>query len=475
MRLFGHRLRRDKIMGRRLLIPVFLAVTLLVAPASCGRGPDEPDGPNVVLVVIDALRPDHLSCYGYERKTSPFIDSIAERACTFRNAYAVCSWTAPSMASLFTSLYPRSHGVLHGWARSEEQGVVDQEALSSSFLTLGEAFKQAGYSTFAVSANPHVSVETGFGQGFDKYTTLWFTDAAAMNDAVLGLQEDLERAGRFFLVLFYFDPHPPHYAREPWINEYSNDPESYRQFAGARLNRQIRGELQRSVATGNPRPGQALVDLYDSEIAYCDRHLRVLFDSMPLLKESVVAIVSDHGHELLDHDRVGHGHTLYEEVVRIPLIVKPAGGGGRGSVDALVSNIDVYPTLLAAAGIEIPGGMAGRNLMPVITGEGALEPRPVYMELDRSGDRDRAWRAYRHGQWKLVCRGADLRERVLFDLLSDPDEQANVIAQHFEVGNRMYRDLVEQTADLPVFAAPPVPRGVTEDQARKLRSLGYLR
>jgi arylsulfatase A-like enzyme len=157
---------------------------LVLISAGCGKKTAVPTGPNIILITIDTLRADHLSCYGYHRQTSPFIDSIAGESVVFTNAYSTSSWTAPSMASIFTGHYPRSHGVLHGVARGPKAAVTGQEILVKDFLTIAEALKTAGYTTFGVSSNGHISRGTGFSQGFDYFATHWFMKSPAPHSSV---------------------------------------------------------------------------------------------------------------------------------------------------------------------------------------------------------------------------------------------------------------------------------------------------
>ncbi|MEI6971130.1 MAG: sulfatase, partial [bacterium] len=197
-------------------IRTLVIVVLLSVLCSCNG---ESRKPNVVLITIDALRPDHLSSYGYNRPTSPFIDSLAERGCVFSNCRSVACWTAPALASLFTSTYTRSHGVLHGFAR--ERKIHGQEVLDPSFLTLAEALKANGYATFAIAGTGHATSQSGMAQGFDKFDGLWFPPCETIHDAASAMRTDIAKSKPFFLWVHYFTPHAPYYARKPWINRYA--------------------------------------------------------------------------------------------------------------------------------------------------------------------------------------------------------------------------------------------------------------
>ena len=170
---------------------------------------------NVVLITIDTLRTDHLSCYGYDRNTSPNIDKIAEKGIIFNNAIAPSSWTAPSVASLLTAVYPVNHGVNHGFGYVKDKTLHVQEVFSSELVTLTEILKEHGYTTFGVASNLHLSEQLGFARGFDYFTCLPFLDAPLVNETVCSWESEIKNADRFFLWAHYFDPHHYYSARAP--------------------------------------------------------------------------------------------------------------------------------------------------------------------------------------------------------------------------------------------------------------------
>ena len=176
---------------------------------------------NIVLITIDTLRADHLSCYGYERTTSPNIDAIAEKGIVFSNTIAPSSWTAPSMVSLFTSVYPINHGVVHGFIKNGKT-ILNQEVFSPEMITLPEILKAHGYTTFGIAANLHLSEQFGFGRGFDYYTCLPWSPAPAVNKTLSAWRDTIKSSEKFFLWIHYFDPHQFYHARKPWIEDYSS-------------------------------------------------------------------------------------------------------------------------------------------------------------------------------------------------------------------------------------------------------------
>jgi hypothetical protein len=186
--------------------PLLWVPVLALALGSCGRPAPRP---NIVLISVDTLRPDHLSGYGYGRKTSPAIDALAARGAHFTDAWSVTSWTRPAMASLFTGLHPRSHGVV-------TTDLIDADGtrwpikIDPSFVTLAEALRDHGYATFGVSANPQAGVWTGSDQGFDVFIETGDSpDAASVHKHILSLKNRLETEQPFFLWVFYYVPPPP--------------------------------------------------------------------------------------------------------------------------------------------------------------------------------------------------------------------------------------------------------------------------
>ncbi|MCP4656288.1 MAG: sulfatase-like hydrolase/transferase [bacterium] len=454
----------------QLLCPGLVVVFLisLGAPSAGAKESRKTRAPDIVLITIDTLRQDHLSCYGYERRTTPFIDGIAEQGAIFTNAYSTSSWTVPSMASLLTGLYPRSHGVRHGLIRGDGSKRIDnQEMLAPSLSTLPELLQAAGYTTFGVSSNGHLAPELGFDQGFDHYAFGWFRKSPFSNRAAIQWRAEIEAAPSFFLWVHYFDPHPPYLSREPWIHQYSSNQKATEEWSGVQWNRRV-NKKNFARLREDPSGLQAVIDLYDSEISYCDQQIRELFDALPRLANSLVVITSDHGEAFHEHDQFGHGKSLHEEVVLVPLIIKLPGTGSRKTVESPVSNKDVVATILQAAGLEVPVGLEGTGLLAAMTGEAPPPREPVFTELDRF----HTWQAIRDGSWKLISghRG----RRLLYNLAEDPSEERNRVRDRTVDKQRLEAELAAWAADHPVFAAPTANVQLDDDQLDQLRALGYI-
>lgn len=442
-----------------------VAIVLCLA-TGCARRP--PERPNVILITIDALRVDHVSCYGYERQTTPFLDSLAERGSVFSNCHAPSCWTPPSMASIFTSVYPRTHGVRRGVARQRE--IHGQEVLDESFLTLAESLKKAGYRTFGLSSNAHMSRETGMAQGFDHFVSQWFSQAKDIHEAAVEIRSRLRAEEPYFLWIHYFDPHSPYLARAPWIDTYARHREHLEGWS-AKTMEAMRAEID--LVKNNPAIRETLIDLYDSEINHTDLFVRRLFDEVVDDRNALVIVSSDHGEAFAEHGFLGHAQSLHAEELKVPLIiVLPNEKNAGRTVASAVSTVDIFPTVLNVLGVEIPAECRGRSLVGLIRGEEA-EPRPLFAEFDRG----RSLGAIILDDWKLVSAPEEGATSHLFDLNRDPGELSNLAGTEsgIEMLDRLQTALTRWQRENPSFDAPRGKVNLTPDQEKMLRSLGYLR
>jgi arylsulfatase A-like enzyme len=457
------------------------AVAIAPAPPAVKRaGGPAPVGPSVLLVMVDTLRADHLSCYGYERSRTPAIDGLAADGTRFARAYAQASWTRPSVATIFTSLYPSSHRAVH-----------KSDVLSDEVVTLAEVMQASGYATVGFANNVNVAPLFNFQQGFDEYTFLepafFFgaSEAAAQltiyNQLRLVRERYLSQAKYvenyyqpaevvtrraldwiaahderpFFMFLHYMEPHDPYFAH----------PFDGRAFA--------------RVADPNPPPAMAGAyrDAYDGEIRYLDAQLARLLDelrSRGLYDRSLIVLTSDHGEEFHEHGGWWHGLTLYEEQIAVPLIVKPPRGGAAGAVnDGLVSSLDIAPTVLAVAGVPIPETMQGK---PLGLAAGAPAPRDhVFAEQDLEGN---ILQAYQHDGWKLIDANPGnprgLPARQLFELGRDPGERQDLAAARAERAERLATDMAAVRSHAEAVAVDAGETTIDAATEERLRALGYV-
>lgn len=331
----------------------------------CGRGGGEK--PNLFLIVVDALRADHVAGEALSADLTPTLAELAKRSTVFRRARAQSSWTLPSIASLFVSRFPSQHGVISFKAR-----------LADGETTLAEELHLAGYRTAAFSGNVLLTPASGFAQGFDDFHSLGKphgAGGAAPKPRAADIDRDLvawldalpSPRPPLFVYLHYMETHTP----------YLPDAESLERVLSARgrsaEQRARLGQLffHPDQFKEDREMASLLEDLYAAELVSLDRQLGSLFADLAarhLLEDSIVVLTADHGEEFFEHEALGHGRTLFEEVLRVPLVVARSGGAAA-EVEAPVSLIDVAPTLLAAAaGAPPPPAFEGRSLAPLLGG-----------------------------------------------------------------------------------------------------------
>jgi arylsulfatase A-like enzyme len=449
----------------RVSAALFALVTGLSA-AGCSRprgGAVVERPPLVLLVTLDTTRADRLSGYGHARETSPQLDRLAADAVVYENAIATSSWTLPSHASLFTGKLGSVHGAgydaegplsLATALPGREWEAYRARPLGEGERTLAEILKEAGYATGAVVAGPWMKRAFGLAQGFDFYDDdqIDTTDGRRADRVTDSALRFLERtAGAAFLFLNYYDPHGPYDAPEPFARRF----------------------LEKGATLGEGVPkGEELLARYDAEIAYMDHHLGRLLDELRRrgrYDPALVVVTSDHGELLGEHGRIGHGESLTEPELKIPLIVKrPRGQEPPARSRAAAQLTDVLPTILAALRLEAPraiqGGVLPNAGHPVVA---EVDPLPALAPSGR-------WRALYDGSLKFLWNSRG--DHRLFDLAADPAEGANLFSREPERARRLAQGLEGYLASLP---RPPASAGAArkldEETQRALRSLGYVR
>jgi arylsulfatase A-like enzyme len=473
--------------------------TATPAPTATGPVTAGAERPNVVFILIDTLRADHLGAYGYARPTSPVLDAFAAESVLFESAFSQSSWTKPATASLLTSRYPSQH-----------QCFLEKQQLPASETTLPQYLQRAGYTTAMLSGNPWVTPDYGFDRGTDHFfsayderfarVTLYMmalkrlsklVDAKARpyNRLKLLVQGEMSSEERdqvltkeafrwldantqepFFLYLHYMSPHHPYEGVPPYdkfVPDPSLEPVTYYPTKSYYFFEQ-----------GEELPDAQREDMvarYDGDILHIDGLIGELLGKLRELKledETLVVVTSDHGEEFFDHRNWGHGQSIYNELIHVPLIIRfPKRFTAGRRVSEPVQTIDVLPTLLELAGAPLPSGIAGKTLLPVLRGEDAT-PREAYSELlYRYGDS----RSLVRGGQKLMRtkKGEELREEV-FDLGADPREQraaavdgnggAALQSRLTEVQSWAEQNKTGETADA----------AISDEQKDRLKALGYM-
>jgi len=439
-----------------------------------------PETPNVVLISIDTLRPDHLGGYGYPRDTSPALDALAAAGARFTTAVSPTSWTLPAHATLLTALPPEVHGV-----------VDDALRLGAATVTLAEILRARGYATAGFVSGPYLDAGYGFARGFDHYDD-WSAvrlsrpavhrarTSPALFGAVeqwLGGWQDGPAPRRPFFAFIHawdvhydFDPPPPY--------DTLFDPD----YAGT-----IDGldfETSGAVHAGMPARDLAhVVALYDGEIRYVDDWIGRLVASLrrrALLDDTIVVVTSDHGEEFFEHGMKGHRNALYEESIRVPLIIRhPARIRAGTVVDRQVRLMDVAPTILDLTATPLPptfglppstGAYAGRSLVPLLDGRDAnASSPPSFASLQ-----PHAQSAIRHETRKLILTPFAATTEQLFDLGTDPGERANLAAADPTSRDALRGELAAWHDAARAAAQNAEAATMSEDHEAALRALGYI-
>ncbi|MCP3915346.1 MAG: sulfatase [bacterium] len=368
---------------------MLLALACATASA-CGRTDAPP--PNVLLICMDTVRADHLGCYGYERReTTPTLDRLAERGYVFADTSATAGWTKPSVPTILTGLYPAQHGVYQG--SSKDADGMHSDVVPKGARTLAEAFAATGYETAAFVMNAQLRRGLGFEQGFDVYA-----DGAGDAREIRWRARDWldERAGDepFFLYLHFLDAHWPY----PVPDEYATlftDGADVERFRGKDW-RELRDAVNHGREQLSDADLEVLLALYDGAIRYIDDELGRLMDHLErsgLAEDTIVCVVSDHGEEFLEHGRIGHGHGLYENLLSVPWILH-VPGRGAGRVETPCSLVDLFPTLLHAAGVSDVGAVPGVDRL--------ADPHAVQAAFAEHLEPGSYSQSLRRGQDKLV-------------------------------------------------------------------------
>lgn len=358
------------------------------------------DAHNVLIILIDALRADHLGCYGYERETSPHIDELSKSSVVFNQAISPSSWTKPSIPSLFTSLYPSRHGVFEGSSKDTE-GHITSDILQDTLITMAEVFRDNGYSTVAFIHNAQLRGFLGFSQGFDLYNDR-AGDAEEINTSFLSWLETRPEVP-FFAYLHYLDVHFPYQPPSPYdtiFGNYKSDIDFYSKEWKILRRRINDGEIELA-----DEDLERMISLYDGELRYLDDQLGILLEELKarnLYDNTLLLVTADHGEEFLEHGKIGHGQSLYNELLHIPLIMKFPADSWRGSrIDRPVELVDLLPTLTDYLGWNPPIPSSGRSLLPFITGKETQDPETLhtYSELYHRGT---YMRSIMKGRYKLI-------------------------------------------------------------------------
>jgi len=502
--------------ARKFMTAILVAATatwivsvglLVISDTSCSFPPKVRlpwwERPNVLLIVLDTVRADHMSCYGYTRNTTPNVDAFAEKAHIFRNVLSPSPWTLPTHASFFTGLPSSGHLCTNAHA-----------FLNDSFETLPEQLKAAGYQTVGLSSNSTITKERGFAQGFEIFEnpgdhidhrrplkgvkTREEMDAKSYASIMHGrLRQWFAQEHRpekpFFMFLNYIEPHAPYAPPSRRLQWSSN--ETFDKWEKLDQFDYTFRHMFSGTDTLSQKELEELTNLYDEEIAYLDSKVGQLLE---MLRETdnydntLIIITSDHGEHLGEHRLMEHQFSVYEPLLRVPLIVKYRDRFPVGDNNMLVQSHDIYPTILELAGIRW-------KKQPVHNCQSLLrpdrsEPRlrvaeywwnymllsSIKKQLGEDGNythHSRDLRSFQLGDMKLIL--SSRGESELYDVAKDPLETRDLSLEKPEILTEIDKQIWSWWKAFedykPPFSTSDTKRELSDKELETMRGLGYIR
>lgn len=435
---------------------------------------EEAPRPNVVFILIDTLRADRLSSYGYSRPTTPNLDAFAKDALLFEQARSQAACTFPSVNSMLTSRWPT-----HFFGQPK-----NRIGIPEGLPALPEILGAFGYRSIAVSASPIVrksqspfNVHGGYDRGFEIF------DESCFNRRADCLNRRANRylkqaAGPLFLYLHYQDVHSTYAPPSPWREKFLPPGPTGRPVRDWALAGNPQPVLSSLLGDGpkvepTPHEIETLSALYDGELAYLDSQLGELFAILKargLLDRSIVVIASDHGEEFMEHGRVLHCETQFDTSIRVPLIVRLPGGGRKGRIASPVENLDLVPTIVDYLGIDPGLPFEGKSLRPLIETGRAIHPTTESVQY--------TFRSTTDGRAKLIFDSAkppgSVGRFALYDLLGDPTEQRDLLTADPETYRRLRLRLETRLKAAEGDLSAAVTLDAARESERSLKALGYL-
>ncbi len=415
---------------------------------------------NLVILLADTLRADHLGAWDYERPTTPILDALASEGLRFTRHYSHSSRTGPSVATIFTGLYPRSHGVVNPLDAFDAKGTLATDQTTLAEILAGRGWQTAGFVT-----NRNVSERFGFAQGFDTYQWSAAAPATTVHRAATGFLDEIGTQP-FFLYLHFMETHSP-YDTPPEAPQPFVDPDYSGPVTGAHA------ELD-AMLRGNYTPDEAdiahLIGLYDQSLLALDTAIGGILEELAqrgLAENTTVVFLSDHGEEFLEHGGLLHGYTLFEEQLHIPLVIR-SPGVDPGIVHRATRQVDVLPTLLELLGVEVERPFQGTSLVGTPPGD---DP-PVYASTQIRAVVTAKAESFRVSDWKYIRTELPQATEALYHLAEDPGERQDRGADEPRRMDEMRRAMEALLRAFPV--APGARVQLTEEEIGELRALGYV-
>ncbi|MFO7975360.1 MAG: sulfatase [Candidatus Hydrogenedentota bacterium] len=466
---------------------MLLVLVLSFLLTSCGKSPEPEERPNVALIVIDALRYDRVDAERNGKPVMPTLKAFRDESLWFSNAAVACTWTKPSMVSMFTSLYVPAHGVV--FSSTAKNASPTERFVAEELTLLPEMLQEAGYFTMGVQTNPHLTHEMGFAQGMDAYPYLALARADRVTQKALALLDEHGGENPFFLYVHYIDPHEPYWPPDEYKRlfaaEEGIDPadlaqlapdafKKYREDAGLH---KVGWKKEREFGPLAPEQKEVIRAYYDGEARFADDQAARLLEALERdFPNTLIIITADHGEELWDHGATGHGHSLYEELAHVPLAMK-GPGIESGIVEEPAEAIDLVPTI--AGFVKMPSSelWQGRDLLG---GDSRRDARVFSRTRASIPFESVDLLAVREGGWKLIV-DQHTDEDALFNLAKDPGETRNVLGERPKAATALRNALtahrrqcqtVHERLAIPDDTAKPAE--LSDETMEQLKDLGYV-
>lgn len=458
-----------------------LLVMVVVGLVGCRRPPPS-RAPNLVLIVLDTVRMDHLSVYGYPRPTSPVLERFSSQGATFLRAYSTSSWTLPAHASMFSGLLPEQH-----------RATQSHLHIDPNIPLLADQLAAAGYETAAFSNNPWVSPKTGLAQGFSTFVSLWGSPGErrwylpghpTVRQVRRWLRSQWTREHPFFLFVNLMEAHGPYQPSWEHAAPIFGDRAAYDEALEIYGDVGEQGLVRRHYLASPPLEPElvaAAMDLYDGELHTVDAvagEILALVDEASEPASTTVLIVSDHGEHFGEHGQMGHAFSVYEPLLRVAMLARGPGFETQTTRDDLVQLTDIHATLMAAAGL-VSDGCALQRPCPERVGLSASYDYPLQVlrtfpaELRESAELDVVRRSFGVGltpQYKLI-RDSNGGE-AFYDILMDPEER-HPLGDLDPETREMLRRLAGEPSVSRRWRKEPEPAWDQESHDA-LEALGYL-
>ena len=474
---------------RPSLALVMSALCLCIVVVGCSRKQEaNPQQINVMLCLIDTLRADRVGTYGYNAGTTPVLDVLAKEGVVFENCYTPAPWTLPTVVSLHTSTWPCDHGVL-----------LDGQVVSYDLPLLAELLHENGFATGSFVSNSYAGEASGLFRGFEMRNQHGGT---VDYRTFVGWMSSRDKP--FFAYIHSIEPHDPYTAPPEFLARFGQVPEQtqaiinnvFRQFRQS-----TRVDFKQKLplgSTDNTAQQQQIINqliqlnepirmLYDAEICVADSNIGATVDVLKqkgAWDKTLFIVFADHGDEFGEHGYFSHDQSLYEELIRVPLIVHFPGNQYAGTrVKRIVNLIDLMPTILSLVHVPIPETVQGGDLLPLVENESSV-PEPATTVVSFRANKKKYFKpfAQTRGNENIAIRKGNMKGILslapknieLYDLAADPHERNDLSAAQPELATQLRRSIMEWLAARPQLGGPGTGRPLSEGALDSLRNLGYI-